>query len=97
VVDTLADKPADALTQVIEGGIEIVLPLAGLIDVAAERDRLQQEAADLEKRIAGSRKTLANENFVSKAPAAVVDKERAKLADLEAQAAKIQDRLTGLG
>ena len=97
IVETLAEKPEDALTLVIEGGLEIYLPLAGLIDVAAERQRLQTESADLEKRITGSRKTLANENFVNKAPPAVVDRERAKLADLEAQMVKIQDRLKALG
>ena len=96
IVESLTEKPDDALTLVIEGGIEIVLPLSGLIDVAAERDRLQTEAADLEKRIAGSRKTLANENFVSKAPPAVVERERAKLVDLEAQAVKVKDRLAAL-
>jgi valyl-tRNA synthetase len=96
VVEALAEKPDDALTLVIEGGLEIVLPLSGLIDVAAERERLQKEAAELEKRIAGSRKTLANENFASKAPAAVVEREQAKLADLESQAEKIQARLATL-
>jgi valyl-tRNA synthetase len=97
IAGALAEKPADALTMVVEGGVEIYLPLAGLVDLEAEQQRLQSEAADLEKRIAGSRKTLANENFVSKAPAQVVERERAKLADLETQLAKIESRLQVTG
>jgi valyl-tRNA synthetase len=97
IAGALAEKPADALTMVVEGGVEIYLPLAGLVDLEAEQQRLQSEAADLEKRIAGSQKTLANENFVSKAPAQVVERERAKLADLETQLAKIESRLQVTG
>lgn len=93
VTEALPEKPEDALTVVVEGGLEIYLPLSGLVDVAADRQRLQAEAAELEKRIVGSHKTLANENFLNKAPAAVVERERAKLADLEAQMAKIEERL----
>ena len=105
ITTALAEKPTNALTVVVEGGIEIYLrstprrggPLSGLVDVAAERQRLQAEVAELEKRLAGSRKTLSNENFLSRAPVAVVEREQAKLADLEAQAAKIQERLRALG
>ena len=91
-----AVSPSDAIAVVIEGGLEIYLPLSGLVDADAERTRLQSEAANLEKRITGSQKTLSNEKFVSKAPPAVVEREREKLADLEAQLTKIQERLTAL-
>ena len=96
VAETLAEKPADALTIVAEGGIEIYLPLAGLVDIAAERARLQKELSQVEQGIARSEKMLANENFTGKAPAAVVDRERAKLADLQAQAAKLRERLVSM-
>ena len=96
VAETLAEKPADALTIVAEGGIEIYLPLAGLVDIAAERARLQKELSQVEQGIARSEKMLANENFTGKAPAAVVDRERAKLADLQAQAAKLRERLASM-
>ncbi len=96
VAETLTEKPADALTIVAEGGIEIYLPLAGLVDIAAERARLQKELSQVEQGIARSEKMLANENFTGKAPAAVVDRERAKLADLQAQAAKLRERLASM-
>ncbi len=94
---SLAEKPAQAAGQVIAGGIEIFLPLAGMIDLAAERERCQKEIAQLEKLIAASKTKLANPGFVNKAPAEVVEREREKLADLELQAAKTWDRLKELG
>ena len=62
-----------------------------------ERGRCQQEIAQLEKRIAASKAKLANPGFVQKAPAEVVERERARLADLELQAGKTWDRLRELG
>ncbi len=94
---SLPEKPAQTAGQVIAGGIEIYLPLAGMIDLAAERERCQKEIAQLEKLIATSKTKLANPGFVNKAPAGVVEREREKLADLELQAAKTWDRLKELG
>ena len=94
---SLPEKPAQAAGQVIAGGIEIYLPLAGMIDLAAERERCQKEIAQLEKLMAASKTKLANPGFVNKAPAEVVEREREKLADLELQAAKTWERLKELG
>ncbi len=94
---TLPEKPDQAAGQVIGGGIEIYLPLAGMIDVEAERIRCQQEIAQLEKRIAASKSKLANPDFIQKAPAEVVERERERLTDLELQATKTWDRLRELG
>ncbi len=77
-------------------GIEIFVDLAGLIDLDAEIARKKDEVARLDTRIAAQRKKLANENFVQRAPAAVVQKERDTLRDLEAQrdaTAAVLDRL----
>ncbi len=63
----------------------ISLPLAGLIDIAAEREKLTKQLADLDKWIAGSKARLANERFVSSAPAQVVADVRSKLEELEAR------------
>ena len=82
----LSTKPEQAVSQVISGGIEIYLPLAGMIDLYAERERAQKDLAHLEKGISASRAKLNNTGFTEKAPAAVVDREREKLADLELQA-----------
>lgn len=96
IAATLDEKPSQTVAQVISGGIEIYLPLAGMIDLEAERERWHKEVAQLEKRIAASQVKLSNPNFVEKAPAAVVDKEREQLVDLELQAAKIWERLREL-
>lgn len=97
IATTLARKPDQAVAQVVSGGIEIYLPLAGMIDLDAERERWHKEVAQLEKRIAAGKVRLSNPNFTEKAPAAVVEKEREQLADLELQAAKIWERLKELG
>jgi valyl-tRNA synthetase len=92
----ISEKPEQAIAQVISGGIEIYLPLAGMIDLKAERERAQQDLAQLEQRIAASQGKLNNTGFVQKAPPEVVEKEREKLANLELQAAKVQERLKEL-
>jgi valyl-tRNA synthetase len=97
VAASLDQKPAQAVAEVISGGIEIYLPLAGMIDLEAERARWHKEVAQLEKRIAASKVKLSNPSFTQKAPPAVVEKEREQLADLELQAGKIWERLKELG
>jgi valyl-tRNA synthetase len=73
-------RPDQAATQVA-GDVEILLPLAGLIDVEAEEQRLQKEIAKVEKDVALFEKKLANEAFVAKAPPDVLEKDRGKLAE----------------
>ncbi len=68
-------------------GMEVFVDLAELIDVGAELERKKQEVVRLEGLKAAKQKKLQNENFVNRAPAAVVEGERAALADLEAQLA----------
>jgi valyl-tRNA synthetase len=92
---TLFDKPEQALTLVV-GGVEIYLPLAGMVDLAAERERLHKELAHVEQGVARSEKLLENEGFTGKAPAEVVQKERDRLAGLQDQAAKLRGRLAAL-
>jgi len=67
------------------------------IDVAAEKARLGKELARLEGEIAKANGKLGNESFVARAPAAVIDQERKRLADFEATVAKVKDQLTRLG
>ena len=71
------------------------LPLADLVDLDAERDRLQKALAEVEGRIARSQSLLASD-FAAKAPEHVVQRERDKLADLQAEEAKLRDRLADL-
>jgi valyl-tRNA synthetase len=65
--------------------MELFVDLADLIDLDAELARKRDEREKLEARIAAQEKKLANENFVARAPAAVVQKERETLAALQQQ------------
>ena len=71
------------------------LPLAGLVDLEAERERLSSKLAEIEGRIARSEGLLAGE-FAQKAPEHVVQRERDKLADLQTEQAKLKERLAAL-
>ena len=77
LTERLDDKPARALTLVI-GGVEVYLPLAGMIDLDAERMRLNGEIARVQGEVERVDKLLANEGFLRKAPADVVERERGK-------------------
>jgi valyl-tRNA synthetase len=71
--------PAGAAANVIlPGGTELIVPLEGLIDVQKECARLQTDLAGLEKQLASLEGRLANPGFVARAPAHVVEAERAK-------------------
>lgn len=96
---TLASAlPSGAAAQVlISGGIEVVVPLAGMIDLNKERQRLTTELAQLEKQLAALEGRLANEGFVAKAPAAVVEAERTKALDWKSRASQLRTKLQALG
>ncbi|MDH5759713.1 MAG: valine--tRNA ligase [Gemmatimonadota bacterium] len=82
---------------VLRNGVEIVLPLAGLVDLGKERTRLAGEIERLGAQLAATEKKLANESFVSRAPAEVVDKEREKVATFSDQVAKLREKLAEMG
>jgi valyl-tRNA synthetase len=87
------DEQPPALSA-LAGTLEIMVPLAGVVDIDKELGRLDKELERLatEKvRLAGK---LSNENFVARAPADVVAKERAKLADLETAASSVEAQKT---
>jgi valyl-tRNA synthetase len=86
----------DEAASVVVSDVTAYLPLAGLVDVAAECDRLSKEKTRLDEQIARSQAMLSNEQFVSRAKPEVVERERTKLADLQASAAQIAERLTAL-
>jgi valyl-tRNA synthetase len=78
------------------GAMRILVPLAGLIDVAAERDRLGKQLAKALDDLGKIRRKLENQNFVANAPAEVVAKEHARVADLEQRASQLEQQLTRL-
>jgi len=89
------EAPSDAVTSVITGA-EIYLPLAGLINIEDEIARLEKEAEKLQQEVDRVEKKLSNEKFVAKAPAAVVEAERAKGADYQSQREAVLERIATL-
>jgi len=75
------DEAPESATALV-GEMKILIPLAGLIDKDAELARLEKEIGKLQINIDKTTAKLVNKNFVDKAPAAVVEKERARLAEM---------------
>ncbi|MBV6394483.1 MAG: Valine--tRNA ligase [Anaerolineales bacterium] len=91
ILHSLDSKPDGAATLVV-GAVEIHIPLAGMVDESAERGRLAKDLAEAESHIARLEKLLASD-FAGKAPAAVVAKEREKLAGYKETAEKLKSQL----
>jgi valyl-tRNA synthetase len=89
--ETLTAKPEKS-TALVVGPVEIHLSLAGTVDSAEERARLEKDLAETQSQIARLENLLASD-FASKAPAVVVDKEREKLASYKETADKIKAQL----
>ena len=94
-LDTADAAPAGAVT-LVAGGTTVALSLAGIIDLAAERRRLEKEIAAFDSDIGHVNKKLGNPNFVSRAAPEVVEEQRAKLAEAEAGKTRLQAALTRL-
>ncbi|MCB0877306.1 MAG: hypothetical protein KDB46_14040, partial [Solirubrobacterales bacterium] len=87
-IATTSDTPKGSIQDVIDGAT-LILPLAGVIDIAAETQRLKKEIGKLEGEAGGLEKKLGNEKFVANAPEAVVEENRERLAN----ALEARDRL----
>lgn len=87
--------PAKAMTGVVTGA-ELYLPVSGLIDIAQEIARLEKEVETLNSEVLRVEKKLANEGFVAKAPAKVIEEEKAKLADYSSKREIVLARLQEL-
>jgi valyl-tRNA synthetase len=96
-VQVAAEVPAlDKAVTIATGGVTIYVPLAGLVDLDAERNRLQKEIDNLAKLMERSQGLLANEGFVAKAPLEVIERERAKYEELRTRRQQLAERLTDL-
>jgi valyl-tRNA synthetase len=88
-------EPPPSATALL-GAMKILVPMAGLIDVAAERQRLEKNRARAAAGLAKVQGKLANEKFRANAPAAVIDKEHAKAAALEQEIVQFDEQLARL-
>ncbi|VEF47463.1 valyl-tRNA synthetase [Bacillus freudenreichii] len=88
-------SPEKAMTAVVTG-VELFLPLAGLLNIEEEIARLEKEWAKWNSEVERVQKKLGNEKFVNKAPQAVVDEERAKEKDYMAKRATVEERIKEL-
>ena len=95
----MPDQPVDAsgYARLIADGAELLIPLEGILDLQAERDRLAKRAADVRSEMETVQRKLANEGFLAKAPAEVVEKQRARLAELNREADALAAQLSELG
>ena len=90
-----ADDIAGAATALV-GRMTVLVPLEGLIDMAAERDRLSKQIKRASDDRLRSERKLANPQFIANAPAAVVDKERQRAAALDERLEQLNERLSRL-
>ena len=95
VVVSGGEDPAPAGVGVA-GTVEIFLPMKGLVDLDKEKARLEKELARIEGWLKGCRAKLSNDNFTANAPEQVIAQQRDLLADNEAKAERIRERIAAL-
>jgi len=88
-------RPEKSAMEVV-GQVEVFVPLAGLIDLEEERKRLRKRVEEVQRGLDIIMKKLSNRNFLTRAPAEVVERERERKADLEAQIGKLREGLARL-
>ena len=95
IIEVVTEKPSDASGFMV-GTDSFAVPVGDLIDVAAEIEKQEKELNHLEGFLAGIKKKLSNENFVSHAPAAIIERERKKQSDSEEKIAALKASLEEL-
>jgi valyl-tRNA synthetase len=97
-IDFIADaKAAPASAAAVVGELHLLVPLEGLVDLSAERTRLDKELKRVEGEIAKCQNKLASDTFVANAPAAVVEQERKRLVDWTTQLSGLAAQRSKLG
>lgn len=87
------DEITPDMVQSVIREASLLIPLKGVVDFAAERERLQKELAGLEQNLAGYERKLSNPSFVERAPAAVVEEEKRRRAEALENKAKVEEAL----
>ena len=95
-IQWLGENEAPMCATQLVGDMKVLIPMAGLIDVDAEKARLTKEIDKAEKELGRIRGKLSNENFVSRAPEAVVAKEKEKASALESSVASLKEQITNI-
>ncbi len=90
------DQNTPAAATALVGEMEILIPLAGLIDIDAETTRLNKEIAKLQAEIAKCESKLKNTSFTDKAPADVVAQEKTRLSEFTLAVKQLQQQLVKL-
>jgi valyl-tRNA synthetase len=90
------DNVVQAAKAVVGADAEVVMPLAGLIDVEAEKTRIAREIGKVDKEIGVLEKKLGNEAFVARAPEDVVAEQRGRLADEHTRKQRLTEALESL-
>jgi len=90
-------RAAQSAKAVVGADVEIIMPLAGLVDIGAEKTRIGKEIAKADKEIAGLEKKLGNADFIARAPEEVVVEQRTRLSDEQARRARLVEALEQLG
>lgn len=91
-----SDKELPLSSSSMVGQLKVLVPMKGLIDPTAELNRLAKAQEKLTKQAESLRSKLSNESFVSKAPANVVEAEKAKLAEMDSQLAEMNKQIEQL-
>ena len=94
-VEATRRRVKNAAAMVVDG-IEVLMPLAGLIDPAKERARLQQRVDELTKQLTGAKRQLKNAEFTKKAPKEVIEQVKTRRAQLQETIKKFSDHLAVL-
>ena len=92
IVSSKSDVPSDSISSAIMGG-ELFIPLDNLVDYKEEAERLSKEKQRLEKEVARVKGKLSNQGFLSKAPKAIVEEEKAKGKKYEELLKKVDKQL----
>ncbi len=96
ILDSRPEGKDDNTLVIVLQESEIYIPMASMVDLAAEKQRLEKEAGSAEAEAARLETRLADPAFLSKAPAQVVEKERKRLVDIKDRLARLKEQLTKL-
>jgi len=96
-IEWLGEQEGPESATALVGEMKVLIPMAGLIDKEAEQARLNKELERKRNEMERTEKKLGNASFVDKAPAAVVDKEKAKLEDARVMIRQLEEQLEKIG